>query len=223
MTLSEHLAPPPRGAYGLIPIDVPPRDSRANTRLSGAHLPGASRIWMHMAASSWPRAPPPFSARAIRAPFTCRAPAAPRSWVTSSWICARPEAPMGWPRDSRPPLGFIGIFPPIFVAPLSAECRLPLPRAEPQGLGLVELAVGGGVMHLGADDVLRPEARFFIGDFAQPLADIGVLEIPLPCRSRAPMPGSSPPATRGRAASPCPRRREWPRRRRRRWGRTWPG
>lgn len=38
-----------------------------------------SRIWMHMAASSTPMFPPPFSARPIRAPSTWRPFASPRS------------------------------------------------------------------------------------------------------------------------------------------------
>ncbi len=43
-----------------------------------------SRMWMHMAASSTPMLPPPFSASPRRAPSTCRLPAAPRSWRPSS-------------------------------------------------------------------------------------------------------------------------------------------
>ena len=42
------------------------------------------RIWTATAASSTPILPPPFSWMAWRAPSTCRAPASPRSWVTSS-------------------------------------------------------------------------------------------------------------------------------------------
>ena len=116
---------------------------------------------MHMAASSWPRAPPPFSARAIRAPFTWRAPAAPRSWVTSSWICARPDAPMGWPRDSRPPLGLMGIDTADLRRAAHGEDAALALGAETQRLGLVEFAVGGGVVHLGAVDVLRARDPLF--------------------------------------------------------------
>ena len=66
--------------------------------------------------------PPPFSARAILGSFlTCLFPASPRNCVTNSYICARPEAPIGCPRANNPPLGLMGIFPSSSVAPLSTK------------------------------------------------------------------------------------------------------
>ncbi|HYF28007.1 MAG TPA: hypothetical protein VD931_19850 [Baekduia sp.] len=43
---------------------------------------------------------PAFSATATRAPATCRAPASPRSWVTSSPSAADPIAPKARARSS---------------------------------------------------------------------------------------------------------------------------
>ena len=44
-------------------------------------------------------------------------PQRPLSWSVSSTICAQPVAPIGWPRESRPPLGLTGSRPPSAVSP----------------------------------------------------------------------------------------------------------
>src|SRR5579883_1160273 len=81
--------------------------------------PGYSfcRITTEATASSMPITPPPFSARAISAPFTWRGPASPRNCSASSASMERPVAPTGWPLETRPPEVLTGSLPSGPVAP----------------------------------------------------------------------------------------------------------
>src|SRR5690606_16468062 len=73
----------------------------------GHAAPVPWRMVTAQAPLSKPEAPPPVTwARPRRAPTRWRSPAVPRSWLTSSTNWAAPVAPIGWPRLSRPPLGF---------------------------------------------------------------------------------------------------------------------
>src|SRR5471032_2445148 len=94
-------------------------ESFSNKEAAGVFYWRASRVTA-TTASSMPNRPPPFSWAAMRAPCTWRAPASPRSWVTSSCSWPRPVAPIGWPFDSRPPDGLIGMRPPTVKSPRSA-------------------------------------------------------------------------------------------------------
>jgi len=93
----------------------------ANGQIDGQPLGGFEAMSYYVivatAGPSPPSQPPPFSASAIFASGTCRAPHRPRSWSTSSVSWAQPVAPIGWPRLSSPPPGLIGTRPPSSVSP----------------------------------------------------------------------------------------------------------
>ncbi len=130
-----------------------------------------------MAASSTPMFPPPFSARPIRAPSTWRPFASPRSWSTSSWICASPEAPIGCPRHSRPPLCVHRLSAAQARGARLGE-RPSLPDgAEAHGLGLVQLAPGRRVVELGQAHVGRACAGLLVGRLREALSDVRRVEI----------------------------------------------
>ena len=75
------------------------------------------------------------AARAVREAYLgvldCRAPACPRSCQTISVVWASPVAPVGWPLEMSPPLGFTGFRPPISVAPSSSSLGLHPGRRSP--------------------------------------------------------------------------------------------
>ena len=83
----------------------------------------------------------------------------PANCVTISWICRRPEAPIGSPLAMQPPSVLIGIRPPISVSPGRDQLLLFAVLTE-SALGHVhDLGAALGVLELRDVDISRDRGR----------------------------------------------------------------